>query len=194
MSIEIEAKMRLDDVGRLESRLEAIGAKRGREVLEANTYFDTPDGALTVQDQGLRLRIENEVGGVNPVAIVTHKGPCASGQLKQRAETQFIVNDPQSARQVFTALGFSRQIRFEKRRRYWHADACEVVIDTLPYLGDFVEIEGPSQEAVMQMRQTLGLDGLELIRTSYIAMLQAYLTQHGIHTDHIRFEDSQAGT
>ena len=125
---------------------------------------------------------------------MTHKGPCASGQLKQRTETQFVADDPQAARQLLVALGFSRQTSFEKRRRYWHADACEVVIDTLPYLGDFVEIEGPSQEAVMQMRQTLELEGLELIRTSYIAMLQAHLTPHGTRTDQIRFEDGQAST
>lgn len=194
MGIEIEAKMRLGDVIRLESRLETVSARRGREVLEQNTYFDTPHGALTTQDQGLRLRVETEIDASQSIAIVTHKGPCASGQLKQRAETQFVADDPQAARQLLTALGFSRQISFEKRRRYWHADPCEVVIDTLPYLGDFVEIEGPSQEAVMQMRQTLGLDGLELIRASYIAMLQAYLTQHSIRTDQIRFEDGQAGT
>ena len=193
MGIEIEAKMRLDGVGRLESRLAAIGARRGREVLEDNTYFDTPDGFLLTQDQGLRLRVETDRGSRKVVAIVTHKGPCASGQLKQRAEAQFVADDPQAARQLLVALGFSRQISFEKRRRYWYADACEVVIDTLPYLGDFVEIEGPSQEVVMQMRQTLGLDGLELIRASYIAMLQSHLTQHGTHTDQIRFGDSQTG-
>ena len=187
MGIEIEAKMRLEDVGGLESRLGALAARRGREVLEENTYFDTPQGSLTSQDQGLRLRIETEIDGPAPVAIVTHKGPCASGQLKQRAETQFVADDPHAARQLFVALGFSQQITFEKRRRYWHADACEVVIDTLPYLGHFVEIEGPSQEAVMQMRQILGLGELELIRTSYIAMLREYQSQHGIRTGSIRF-------
>ena len=190
MHLEIECKMRVDDVAAVEARLSAAGAQRVREVFEHNTYFDSPDGSLRNQDRGLRVRVEKVVDTGNETVVVTHKGPRLPGPLKTRPETQFATDDASAVTGLFVSLGLEPVLAFEKRRRVWRYQDCEVVIDTLPYLGDFVEIEGPSQEAVFESRQSLGLDDRPLIETSYIAMLCDYATQHGVTAREIRFESS----
>jgi len=56
MGMEIEAKMKVDDLEVIRLRLEAAGAVAVGQVLETNTFFDTPNCALREADKGLRLR------------------------------------------------------------------------------------------------------------------------------------------
>ena len=193
MGIEIEAKLRLDDVAALEARLADAGAERGEVVTEVNTYFDTPQGSLRSSDQGLRIRVEQSIGSLQSVATLTHKGPCAHGPLKSRSETQVVVADPHAAIELLSAIGFTATLSFEKRRHHWQLDGCYVDIDTLPYLGHFVEIEGPSEQAVLSVRHALGLDGLPLIRTSYAAMLRDYMAEHPVPADRVRLDADRDG-
>jgi adenylate cyclase class IV len=62
-----------------------------------------------------------------------------------------------------------------------------VELDELPYLGNYVEIEGPSEKDVESVRRSLGLENLPLIKTGYISMLAGYLEEHKIKDRQIRF-------
>jgi len=188
-NIEIEAKMRLTDRAAMERRLAEVGATPIARLIETNTFFDTPEGRLKSSDQGLRIRVETDEQGGRRV-IMTHKGPRAHGQLKSRTETEVQVDDARHAAAMLDALGFRRGLSFEKRRSRWRLDACNVELDTLPYLGQFIEIEGPSDHAILAVRQTLGLAEAALIRTSYIAMLVAYVRENNISAQHIAFKDA----
>jgi len=190
MGIEIEAKMRLDDLGALEARLVDAGADRGPVINEVNTYFDTPTGLLKSSDRGLRLRVELKqgAGAGDPTVTITHKGPRSHGQVKSRSETEVGVTDAHAAVELFTALGFVPVCTFEKCRRWWHLNDCHVHIDTLPHLGDYVEIEGPSEESVLAIRQALGLGDTPLVRSSYIAMLMTCLAEKNLSPEHIRLD------
>ena len=189
MAIEVEAKMRLINLPELQAALARHGAKRGPTLAEVNTFFDTPNGQLKTSDQGLRIRVEQEINGEHQITTITHKGPRAHGKLKSRMETEVRVLDPVAAAELLRALGYVRVLAFEKRRSRWLLDKCHVDIDTLPYLGDFVEIEGPSDSQVLAVREKLGLGAQPMIRASYIAMLMTYLTDHGIHNSNIRFDE-----
>lgn len=178
MGIEIEAKMRLDDPAKLEGQLITMGAHRGRDVIETNTYFDTHDGSLRTSDQALRIRVEQQTHGDGQSVIITHKGPRTAGDLKRRPETQFQADDAKAIADLFEALGYYAVVRFQKRRRYWELDGCEVVIDSLPHLGHFMEIEGPTDQAVLSLREKLGMDTLPMIPQSYLALLDEYLKAH----------------
>ena len=191
MPVEIEAKMKLDDASSLESRLEAAGAVRVNELLEINTFFDTPRGDLKAADEGLRIRLERSTDGTHVEATITHKGPRAHGRMKTRDESEVVVGDARAAAELLTALGYVSVLSFEKRRRRWTLDDCRVEIDTLPYLGGFVEIEGPSEPIVLSVRRKLGLDHLPMISASYISMLVTYLSENAIQADHIGFSDSE---
>lgn len=188
MPVEIEAKMHLRDVDATVTRLKEIDAQFGDELLETNTFFDTPDHTLKSSDQGLRLRIEDQAHGVGRDVIITHKGPRAHGQLKSRVETEVHVDDVDQAASLLSALGYDRQLSFQKRRQTWRLDHCIVAIDELPYLGQFIEIEGPSESAVLALRAKLGMEQVAIIRASYIAMLCSYMDEHNIHEDHVTFQ------
>ncbi len=185
VGVEIEAKMKLTEVGDLVARLLKVGATSSRAVIEVNTYFDTPGGTLRSTDCGLRVRVERDTQGTHSQTTVTYKGPLGPGELKTRQEIELAVVDAQAMAQMLAALGFGPVRSFEKRREYWECLGCSVQLDTLPYLGHFVEIEGSTEEAVFEVRRKLGLDGVALIRTGYIVMLESYLAQHGITDTHI---------
>lgn len=187
MGIEIEAKMPLKDPAALENRLRKLGAKAGRSIIEINTFFDTPQAALRSGDQGLRLRVEHEIDGKSHIVTLTHKGPRAHGRVKTRSETEVIVDNANHAAQLLTALGFLPVFMFEKKRKHWQMDKCIIALDTLPHLGDFVEIEGPSESDVMAARDKLGLGNLPLLQASYISMLLTYLAEHHLTTDRVSF-------
>ena len=189
MNVEIEGKMRIGDVAAIEARLVTVGAQRCSDLLEFNTYFDSAQGGLKASDQGLRVRVERDLKTGHERVVVTYKGPRHEGLLKKRTETQFEASDAATVTQLFVALGYSPVLTFEKRRRSWRHHDCEVVIDTVPYLGDFIEIEGPSEQAVLAARQALGLGDVPLVDTSYIAMLCDYLDEHGIAADYVRLDD-----
>ena len=189
MAIEIEAKMRLENPTTMRERLAALGAQSHRQLRETNIFFDTGDGQLKSTDQGLRVRIEAEDAGPT-TTYITHKGPRAHGKLKSRAETEAVVADAEAAGALLAALGYQAVVTFEKRRSCYEIDGCQVELDTLPYLGDFIEIEGPTEDEVMATRDKLGLADQPLIKASYIAMLQDHLNQQGIRENSIRFPET----
>lgn len=188
MNIEIEAKMQLTDLAGVQEKLRSLGAREVGNILETNTYFDTDGRSLKSTDQGLRIRVERTNDDQVDTRI-THKGPRAHGKLKSRSETEVTVTNARDAANLLGALGYLPVLTFEKRRNRWQLDGCQVELDTLPYLGDFIEIEGPSDDIVLSVRQKLGLDEAPLIHASYIAMLVSYVHEHHIRTDYIRFED-----
>ena len=190
MAVEIEAKMRFDDTTALVENLIQAGAAKVRTVLEVNTYFDTPKRALCASDRGLRLRIEREEHGPYKSVTIGSKGPRVPSELKRRSEIEVPVEPggAEAAHELLQGLGYQPVLTFEKRRTRYKLGDCLVELDHLPYLGRFVEIEGPSDQAVLGVRKQLGLDQVPLISTSYIAMLSDYLTKNGITDDYIRLE------
>ena len=179
MTIEIEAKMRLVNPAALEGQLERLGASYLGERREHNTYFDHRDGSLKRSDQGLRIRVEQQPGKPDVITL-THKGPRAHGQLKNRTETEAQVYDARETAHLFSVLGFEPVLTFEKHRKRYQLDGCCIDLDSLPYLGDFIEIEGPSEAIVLATRQKLSLDNEPIVKASYLAMLMTH-----IHEQHI---------
>ena len=155
MPVELEAKMKVNDLDAVRSRLRDAGASRVGSVVEVNAYYDTPGGDLEKGDAGLRLRRERDGESGRERHRVTYKGKQGhGGQLKQREEIETDVSDADAIEAIFSKLALSRTLRFEKRRETWTLDGCEVVLDELPVLGTFVEIEGESESRVMGRPRT----------------------------------------
>lgn len=188
MAIEIEAKMKVEDVAGVERALATAGATPVGRRREINTFFDTPDGSLRASDQGLRVRVEHHEDEPEPRVIVTHKGPRQPGELKTRPETELHVASAQAAADLLTALGFIPTLSFEKDRRSWTLADCSIELDRVPHLGHFLEIEGPSEAAVLDVRRRLGLDHLPLVQAGYATMLRKLMLERGENPDLIRLE------
>jgi len=190
MAVEIEAKMKVDDLSVVRERLKAAGASPLGEVLEKNLFFDTDDRSLLAADQGLRIRASIDAVG-HRENLVTFKGPRQHGPLKRREETEVTVGDFAAAALLLERLGFMRILSFEKRRQSWSFGGCRVELDELPYLGPYVEIEGPKEDTVMRVRETLLLTDRPMVRASYIAMLMTYLQEHGDASREVVFADGK---
>ena len=186
MAIEIEAKMKAADLEAIRRALRAQGATRYGSELETNAFFDTSSAGLKAAGKGLRLRTAVDESGKTRY-VVTSKGPLLPGELKRREEIEFTVDDPAAAAALFENLGFAQTISFQKRRESWRFADCKVELDEMPYLGTFVEIEGPSEEKVMSARKSLGLESEPMIKTAYVSMLAKHLDEHGIADRRIKF-------
>jgi adenylate cyclase class 2 len=179
MATELEAKMRVPDHVAVREALRAHGATRVGSVMELNTFFDTKDRALLAQDKGLRVRHACDFETGDERHVITYKGPQQAGELKRREEIEFAADDGEQAALLLERLGYGPTLSFEKRRETWRVDDCLVELDELPQLGCFVEIEGPDEEAVLAVRETLDLDHYPLVKKSYIAMIDELLKSTG---------------
>jgi adenylate cyclase class 2 len=187
MPVEIEIKVKVEDFEPVRSQLRTLGATRIGEVLETNTFFDTPDRRLLAGDRGLWLRTNRDTESGKATHVVTYKGPRQPGAAKAREEREVEVADPDACAAIFEAVGYEAELTFEKRRETWKLDDCKVELDELPLLGKYAEVEGPSETEVETARRQLHLGDLPHISDSYIAMLIKHVTQSGLATRVIRF-------
>jgi adenylate cyclase class 2 len=173
MPVEIEIKFKVDDLEPVRARLRELGAMQAGMVLETNVFFDTPQRTLAAADRGLRIRQNVDAATGRRWQVITYKGPRESGELKRREEIEFGVEDFEAAAALLEGLGFAKMLEFEKKRETWRLENCKVELDELPELGTFVEMEGPSNEAVMRCRQELGFAGKPAVIETYSALVAA---------------------
>lgn len=190
MPVEMEAKMKLENVERMVGVLKEQGAVQVGEYFETNAFYDTDDRTLLAADEGLRIRIAQELHTGKTRCMITHKGPNDYGPLKSRPETELEVASADSAALLLERLGYVRHLRFQKRRLSFRLDGCKIELDEIPHLGHFIEIEGPDSETILRMRDRLGLAKSPLIKTSYVAMLASHLQERGQPIADIEFPPS----
>jgi adenylate cyclase class 2 len=162
--MEIEAKIRLEEPFKLRASLRSAGAVFEGRVLERNWLYDHPDKKLARADKLVRLREDTRTR-------LTFKGPRKKSEYKEREEIELFFPDIESARSFSESIGFVKWFYYEKLRETWKFDNCEVVIDELPELGIFVEIEGPTTAEIEDAVRKLKLQRT-YISTSYVEMLQ----------------------
>ena len=188
MAVEIEIKLKVEHLAPVRDRLRALGAQHVGEVMETNTFFDTPDRALLASDCGLRLRHSRDGATKSEKLVVTYKGPRGEGQVKKREEIEVGVDKADAAEQMMERLGYVRQLSFEKRRETWRLDKCTVELDTLPELGSFVEIECPSEADVMRIREKLGLADVPAVTPTYADIVSHHLSDRGHRETTLKFK------
>ena len=205
MPEEIEAKIRIGDPEAFRRRMAARARSAGETVFEVNRLFD--DAAASLRGRGSALRVREEFRLPDRVrlrTILTFKGPPAAGPMKRRPEFELQVEAAEPLVAILEALGLSEAFRYEKRRtpfppervltsdiraRTGHGGACEVVLDEVPHLGWFVEVEGPDEEAVLAELADLGFADAPLIRASYIRLLREHLKLLGRDPTRAVFEE-----
>jgi len=169
MNTEIEAKLKVDSLGEIERKLNELGAEFLAEQLQTDYHFDDANTTLTKTDRCLRLR--KQMVGRNESLFLTYKGAKERSNFKRRQEIEFEIKDADSVRKLLSALGYEQSLVVEKKRRLWQLGDCEVALDQLPLLGDFVEIEGPDEEKIANAQDKLGLSDLSHITESYASLV-----------------------
>jgi adenylate cyclase class 2 len=174
MPREIEAKYCLADPAPYRARLEQIGATCGGRVMEQNQIFDSPDGKLRRAGSAIRLRTGQPLEGTaRPAATLTYKGPREAGLFKAREEIETEVASPEAAAEIIERLGLRPVAVYEKRRETWRLELCDILLDELPLLGWWLEIEGPDDAAIEHVAARLGLADATLVHETYVHMALA---------------------
>ncbi len=191
-SIEIEAKFPVGDLEQVRGRLRSAGATYVGRVLECNRFFDRADTGLRAAGCGLRVRSVRVLDGPAVAATVTFKGPVKAGAFKTRRECELAVSDAERAAELLKLLGFDETILFEKRRESWRLGGCMIELDELPFIGAFVEIEGPSEGAIREVQERLALGGTACERASYLALIVRHCEQAGAVRRELRLADTHS--
>ncbi len=175
MPFEIEAKLKVDSHDAVRQRLQESGARLREETIETDRLFDRIEQNLREQGIALRLRTVQRADNRSTIrSVLTVKGPATTGAVKTREEVEQPVQDADAAARMLELLGFSADLTYQKRRETWEHRECIISLDTPPHIGYFVEIEGPTEERVLEVQAELGLENLPHVRPSYAAMLAAF--------------------
>lgn len=178
MSFEIEAKLKVDSLAPIERKLSELGAEFVAERAQTDYHFDDSSSNLTKADKCLRLRRESAVGSER--LFLCYKGPKEKSNFKKRVEIEVEIHDVDSTQMLLGALGYRKVFTVEKVRRLWKFGGCEVALDRLASLGEFVEIEGPDDKRIADVQKSLGLASLPHIPKSYAHLLREQASRRGV--------------
>jgi len=187
MAVEIEAKLKVDSLAKIEKKLKKLGAAFLKEIIQRDYYLDDAKMSLTRTDRCLRLR--EEFADKSSKAILEYKGERKHGKFKKRLEVQTVVLDAQSVREMFAAIGYSEILIYEKKRRLWAYGGCEICLDELPFLGNFIEIEGDSEKRIAKVQKEFGLSALPHIKESYATLMEKKLRLLGSEKKEVFLKD-----
>lgn len=185
MKLEIEAKVKVENLESVAQKLAQAGACFKHELLEKDSYFIDADRTVVGHGCGLRLRRQkiNETEKV----LLTYKGPKKKTKFKTRQEIEFEISEPDKAEMLLAALGCYKKLTFEKKRSLWRLDKCMICLDELPLLGRFVEVEGPDEDAVEDVLKRIGLSDHENINKGYAKLMMTRLEETGSKKTEISF-------
>ena len=178
MCIEIEAKLKIDSLPEVERKLAELGADFQAEQLQTDLLFDDANATLITADRCLRLRRQSVAGSER--FFLAYKGAKEQSNFKKRQEIEIEIIEAESTQKLLSALGYEKVLVVEKKRRLWQLGRCTVALDQLLLLGDFVEIEGPNNEEIADVQQSLGLAGLPHIKKSYAQLTKEKYEGRGI--------------
>lgn len=130
---------------------------------QLDEYFDTPDRQLNAHDLVVRIRSSN---GKKTVALKSPRIENLSGTTN-RIELEFLSANEENVHDQLLNQGLHAYEAAEKKRWTFIHNECEIVLDQLPFIGSFIEIEGPSEEAIQEIITLLSLSSFEVARQNY---------------------------
>ena len=187
MPLEIELKIKVDSFDGIIEKLRQIGADFEDNYRQTDYYFDDKADSLISSDRCLRLRKQHDHG--NETFELTYKGERQNHRFKARREIGLKLEKAEEMMEVFAELGYSQRLVFEKKRQTWRSGGCEIDLDQLPLIGNFVEIEGPDDKSIEAIQKKLGLEHLRHIEHSYAHLLEEKLVQLEKKDRKIYFQD-----
>jgi adenylate cyclase class 2 len=139
------------------------------EFLQVRCIFDLPPGQA-IPGGWLRLRRESDRVALTLKVV-------AGQTIEGQQEVELQVDDFQQAETLLGLLGCRKRAYQESKRERWKLDGVEITLDTWPFLRPFVEVEGPSEEAVQEICERLRLVYQDAL---FCAVDRLYVRQYGI--------------
>ena len=163
---EIEIKFAVKDTQAVREKLRKLGFRLavGRHQ-EKNYLFDDPGGNL--QKSGKLLRVRR-----TPTSqTLTYKGPISTrSKLKRREEIECRVEDADVLIGIMQGAGFRIHTEYSKYRTVFEKDKLNISLDETE-AGNFLEVEGPSEEDVTKVGEELGYSEKDFVRRTYAELI-----------------------
>lgn len=166
--MEIEVKVRLQDLDGMEKKLAGKGAVFQKPVVQEDSYFMTPGYDERVSGPGefiLRIR---KVGGKS---ILTFKELTEVRGAWIEHETP--IEDPEEMRKILLRSGFVTVFDINKTRRRGELGEFEICIDDVKELGKFMEVcliadeHENTRERIIQFLKGLGFRDRDIETRGY---------------------------
>lgn len=152
MKTEFEATFSNVDKDRVRSTLIAQKAELvKKEFLQKRSVFHLPKGN---EKEGGWLRVRDEQDKITLSLKIVQTTENIEGQK----ELELKVNDFEDACELLETIGCTKKGYQENLRERWRLDGVEITIDEWPYLEPYVEIEGDSEDVVIEVSRKLGFD------------------------------------
>lgn len=181
--LEIEVKFHLADIAAMRSNIRTLNPESRGRVFERNLIFDDARSSLRRSRRLLRLRRDRE----NRITFKMPSDRSPSTEFKVRRELEIGVDDFDAARRIIHALGYRREIVYEKWRETFLLEGVHLCLDTLPF-GDFLEIEGEAN-AIRVCAQRLGLRWEKRILKNYHALFDLVRRRQNLDFSNITFDN-----
>lgn len=169
---ELEVKIQINSAKHFQSLHDTCTQLFGppiSHVLQLDEYYDTPDGQLKKQDLVVRIRSQNEK---KTIALKSPRIDLPSGMTK-RIELEFLSAEGEKIHDQLTSQGLKPNEAAEKERWTFIHHECEIVLDKLPFIGTFIEIEGPSENAIHEVIALLNLSSCNVVCQNYGELMTA---------------------
>lgn len=169
---ELEIKIQIDSKEHFQAIYNSCKKFFGQpksHVRQLDEYYDTPDGQLKKQDLVIRIRSN---GDKKTIALKSPRIDLPSG-MTSRIELEFLSAEGEKVHEQLSSQGLNPNEAAEKERWTFIYHDCEIVLDTLPFIGSFIEIEGPSETAIHEVVSLLNLSSCRVIRQNYGELMRA---------------------
>ena len=179
--IEVEIKVKVENKTLLERILQEQGFTKGDLTKESDIYFNSEFYNLKEKDMAFRIRTYENMTSQKRKHVITYKGPKMDHISMTRKELETEVEDANTVREILTSIGYYPVHPVIKNRQYFHNSQMTACLDEVQSLGDFLELEmmvsddeekENALEHVIDILKNLGYGKEDIIRTSYLSMLQ----------------------
>ena len=178
--IEVEIKVEVKNRGDVEAALYELGFVKRKMLRETDTYFDTFEDIVRTNDHALRVRTSENLTSGEKHHSITYKGPKLDKISMTRQELETEIADADVMKQLLNALGYVKMYSVTKTRQYFSFETVTACIDAVNDLGEFLELEmvvseterACALEHIIELLKKIGYGKEDIIRTSYLSMLQ----------------------
>jgi len=172
MQTEIEVKFLGVDHDAVRAALKKAGGVCEQPMrLMRRAVFDWPDKLLEQSIDGF-VRVRDEGHQITMTYKVFNERT-----VDGAGEVEIVISDYKKGIAFLQAIGMLLKSEQESKRETWRLGDCEIVLDEWPWIRPYIEIEGPSKEALQATAARLGFDWDDAV---YGSVTSAYRVEYNI--------------
>ncbi len=178
---EIEIKIKVSGPEGLKKKILGLGGMPGIKGEQHDTMYDDGKGFFegTSSTPPRVLRLRKNLGLNNKLTYKELLPDLKHEFMLQRVEIETIVSDYDATDAIIKKLGFIPYRIKEKKYEDYELDGLRVEFHTLPFLGEFIEIEALEKE-LENFLPKIGFGIRDGINEDYTGLFEAFCTERAL--------------